>query len=109
MLLLVNTMSNSIITTDTVKHIAELANIPITPDEGVKLAEGFNKTLAVVDELNEIDTQDIEPTHHVTGLENVFREDIVDSDRMFSQEEALQNAKDTHNGYFVIEQILEEK
>jgi aspartyl-tRNA(Asn)/glutamyl-tRNA(Gln) amidotransferase subunit C len=90
-----------------VAQIAKLANIPITSDEAEKLAQGFNRTIAVVEQLNQIDTSQVSPTHQVTGLTNIFREDVVDEARMFTQEEALLNAKDTHEGYFVVEQILE--
>lgn len=89
-----------------VAHIADLANIPVTTDEEKKLAEGFTKTLAVVDKLMEVDTLGIEPTHQVTGLENVWREDQIDNSRTFTQEEALANATNKHNGYFVVPQLI---
>jgi Glu-tRNAGln amidotransferase C subunit. len=44
----------------------------------------------------------------VTDLENVFREDEVDENQMLSQDKALQQAKNKHNGYFVVDQILED-
>jgi len=92
----------------TVKHITKLANIPVSDKEQEELAEGFNKTLKVVDKLFTVDVSGIEPTHQVTGLENVLREDEVKKENIFSQEEALQNAKRKHNGYFVVDQILED-
>jgi aspartyl/glutamyl-tRNA(Asn/Gln) amidotransferase C subunit len=63
----------------------------------------------VVDQLRELDTNQTQPTHQVTGLENVWREDKVDKQKMFTQEEALENSKATHQGYFVVPRILEEK
>lgn len=91
-----------------VAHIADLANIPISHDEEEKLAEGFTKTLSVVDELMDVDTKDVEPTHQITGLENVWREDQVDASRTFTQQEALANAKKKHNGFFVVPQLIGE-
>lgn len=91
-----------------VKKIASLAHIPVNDEEAAELAEGFTKTLGVVDQLSNIDVTGIVPTSQVTGLENVFRDDEVDPTRMLSQEEALKNAKRTHNGYFVVDQILDE-
>jgi aspartyl-tRNA(Asn)/glutamyl-tRNA(Gln) amidotransferase subunit C len=91
-----------------VHHIAVLSNIPVTKSEEEKLAQGFSTTLAVVDKLMDVDTKNIEPTHQVTGLENVWREDKVDLSRTFSQEEALANAKNKHNGYFVVPQVIEQ-
>src|SRR3989338_8888654 len=69
-----------------VHHIAQLANIPVTADEEKKLADGFTTTLAVVDELKKVNVKDVAPTHQVSGLVNVLREDTVDMDRMFTQE-----------------------
>ena len=91
-----------------VHKIAGLANIPITTDEEQELADGFNITMRVINQLFQVDVSGIPPIGHVTGLENVFREDDIDGARMFTQEQALSNAKRTHNGYFVVDQILEE-
>jgi aspartyl-tRNA(Asn)/glutamyl-tRNA(Gln) amidotransferase subunit C len=104
-------MKNSnatVISSDTVKHIAHLANIPVSEAEEKKLAAGFTTTLKVVDQLNTIDISKVEPTSQVTGLSNVFREDTVDDKNMLTQKQALSNAKKTHNGYFVVDQILEQ-
>jgi aspartyl-tRNA(Asn)/glutamyl-tRNA(Gln) amidotransferase subunit C len=91
-----------------VAHIAVLANIPITKEEEKKLADGFTTTLAVVDKLSSVDTKNVEPTHQVTGLENIFREDEVDPSRMFSQKDAIRNAKRAYKGFIVVDQIIGE-
>ena len=44
----------------------------------------------------------------MTGLVNVFREDEVDVVHMLSQEEALANASRYYNGFFVVDQIIEQ-
>ena|SRR3989338_10121315 len=100
--------TKKIISEDLIEHIAELAKIPVSEKEKESLADGFNKTLAVIDELFKVDVTGVEPTHQVTGLENVLREDKVDEKKMFSQKQALSNTKNKHNGYFVVEQILAE-
>ncbi len=97
------------ITTNQVKHIAQLANIPITETEEVSLSDAFNETLGVIDELKAVDVDGIEPTHQVTGLENVWREDKITSARMFSQKQALANAKHAYRGYFVVPRVIDEK
>jgi aspartyl-tRNA(Asn)/glutamyl-tRNA(Gln) amidotransferase subunit C len=89
-----------------VAHIAKLANIPITAAEEKKLEQSFEETLAVVSKLQAIDVSQVEPTYQVTGLENVLREDVVNEKKMFTQQEALANAVDQHDGYFVVPQII---
>ena len=90
------------------KKIAGFAKIPVTPQQQKDLADGFNTTIDVVDKLFSVDVHNVLPTSQVTGLTNVFRDDVVDSTRTFTQEQALANAKKTHNGFFVVEQVLEQ-
>lgn len=92
---------------DLVKHISRLARIPISEVEKKELAKGFNKTLEAIDNLFKVDVKGVEPTHQVTGLENVLRKDEVKKENILTQEEALKNARRKHNGYFVVDQILE--
>lgn len=89
-----------------VSHIAQLANIPITKDEELKLEAAFEETLAVVEKLQSVNVSGVEPTFQVTGLENVTREDIIDEQRMFTQEQALANARAQHDGFFVVPQVI---
>jgi len=99
--------SGTKITSEIVSHIGNLANIPVTDEESKKLADGFTTVLEVVDTLSTVDVTGVEPVGQVTGLENMTREDVVQEERMFTQEEALRNAPRTHNGYFVVDQILD--
>jgi aspartyl-tRNA(Asn)/glutamyl-tRNA(Gln) amidotransferase subunit C len=90
-----------------VKHIAQLANIPISAKEEEELAKDFSETLEVVDKLQKIDTQGVEMTHQVTGLVNITREDKTNEKNMFTQKEALANASRTHDGFFVVERLID--
>jgi aspartyl-tRNA(Asn)/glutamyl-tRNA(Gln) amidotransferase subunit C len=101
-------MSDNKLTSSNVAHIAKLAHIPVTGSEEAKLAIGFNTTIKVVDKLFKVDVTNVVPTSQVTGLENIFREDVVDVERQFSQDEALLNAKRTYNGFFVVDQVIEQ-
>lgn len=89
-----------------IKHIAKLANLPIPEDKLAKLEKQLEETLEHVDRLQQIDTSKITGTNEVTSLSNVTRDDIVTLS--LTQEEALQNAKQIHNGLFVVSVILEE-
>ncbi len=60
-----------------VKKIAELARIELTPEEEKRHAETISAVLEYMKILNEVDTKDVPITAQVTGLENVFREDVV--------------------------------
>jgi len=60
-----------------IKHIAKLANLPINQQEEKKLDKQLNETLDYIEMLQEVNTDAVQPTAHVTGLENVTREDIA--------------------------------
>lgn len=92
-----------------VQHIAQLAQIPVTEKETEKFAKAFVEILGVVDQLRQLDVSKTPTTHQVIGLENVWREDVVNQKKMFTQKQALANAAETHDGYFVVPRILEEK
>lgn len=88
-----------------VPHVAKLANLKLTEEEIKKFDKQLEETLSYVENLQEIDTKNVKPTAHVTGLENVTREDI--SKPSLPQKDAIANAKKTHNGSFIVDAILE--
>lgn len=88
-----------------VKHVAKLSNLSLGSGEIEKLESQLDDTIEYIKKLEEVKTANIEPTSQVTGLENITREDI--STQSLSQEEALSNSKETHNGLFRVKAILE--
>jgi len=68
----------STITTNDVRHLAQLSNLQLSDDEITSLQTDLANILDYIDQLNEIDTSGVEPTYQVTGLENVWRDDTVD-------------------------------
>lgn len=94
------------LTTDQVKKVAKLANLPLTPEEEEKYSEQLSAILEYVDQLNQVDTLGVEPTFNVTGLNNVMSED--ETVISLSQEEALSNASKKENGFFVTKGVFEE-
>lgn len=60
-----------------VKKLAQLARITLTPDEQARYAETISAVLDYMKILNEVDTKNVEPTFQVTGLKDVWREDVV--------------------------------
>jgi aspartyl-tRNA(Asn)/glutamyl-tRNA(Gln) amidotransferase subunit C len=88
-----------------VEHVAHLARLALSPEEQQRFTEQLNAILAYMDQLNEVPTDDVEPTSHVLDLVNVFRDDIAR--QLISVEEALQNAPESTHQYFVVPRIVE--
>lgn len=93
------------LTRDQVKHVAKLAELTLSDQEIEKLEKQLSETLKFVDGLNEVNTENVEPTHSVTGLSNVSRSD--ETEPSLSQNQALQNAKSKENGFFKVKAIFE--
>ncbi len=68
------------ITKEQVEKVAKLARLKLTPEELDKFTDQLSSVFEYMEILNEVDTDDVEPTSQVTGLENVMREDKIDSD-----------------------------
>lgn len=92
------------ITGEDVDHIGWLASIKVAEEEKEGFVASFNSVLDYFHQLDELDTEDVEPTYRVVDLTNVFREDEVTES--MSQEESLSNAPRRENGYFKSPRIV---
>lgn len=93
------------ITMDEVKHVANLARLAITEEEAEKLTNDLDAIISFAEELNELDTENVEPTSHVLDMKNIFREDV--SKPGLPVEEVLKNAPDHENGQIKVPAIIE--
>ena len=89
-----------------VKKVAKLANLPLSDEEEEKYSKQLSKILDYVEQLNKVDTENIEPTFNVTPNHNVMREDEVD--KSLSQEEVLLNVPQTKAGFIGTKGVFEE-
>lgn len=94
------------ITVDDVKHLAKLAALPLSKDRLNKLVGQIETTFEYIQTLEQTDTKNLNETNQVTGLTNVWREDLIDDSRTFTQSQALQNTQQSHAGYFVVPAIF---
>ena len=60
-----------------VKKIATLARLSLSEEETQSYAEQLTAIFGYVEMLNEVDTEGVEETSQVTGLQDVVREDVV--------------------------------
>lgn len=87
-------------------HVSKLAKLTLSDTEINKFTEQLAKVIHLMDELNSVDTKDIEPMAQATDLLNVMRGDEIDTTRILSQDEALSNTENIKNGFIVVPQIL---
>lgn len=89
---------------ETIKKIAHLARLEFDEKEVDKMSDSFNKILAWMDKLNEVDTEKVEPLIHMSDEVNVFREDVVNNS--LKHDEALLNAPKKDSDYFRVPKFL---
>jgi aspartyl-tRNA(Asn)/glutamyl-tRNA(Gln) amidotransferase subunit C len=94
------------ISTDQVKHVANLARLAITDEETEKLTKQLDAIITFAEQLNELDTENVAPTYHVLDMKNVLREDIPQQG--LPREEVLKNAPEQQDGQFKVPAILGE-
>ena len=94
------------VTKDDVQYVANLARLQLTDDEAEGLKEDMNEILGYIDQLNELDTSDVEPLEHVTEITaSKFRKDKANEP--LSHEDALKNAPDADSDYFRVPRVIE--
>lgn len=94
------------LTRDQVKKVAKLANLPISNQEEEMYSKQLSAIIDYIEQLKSVDTEGVKPTYNTTGKSSIEAKDkVVDS---LTQEEALQNASNSKNGFFVTKGVFEE-
>lgn len=89
----------------TVNKIAHLSRLELSKEESTRMVEDLSKILDWMEQLNEVDTTDVEPLTHINQDVNVFREDVADN--QLSRERALKNAPLKNETYFMVPKVIE--
>lgn len=95
----------SSITKETVCYVADLARLYLTDEEIEQMTEALNKILEFEEQLNSVNTDNVEPMAHAVPLNNVMREDVVEESMPIR--EAMLNAPDEVEGFFRVPRIIE--
>ena len=93
------------ITREDVLHLAQLSSLKLDDSEIDGLQANISDILGYVENLNKLDTTGVEPTYQVTGLSNVWREDIV-IDYGLSREALLDLAPESTDNQVKVPKVL---
>ena len=93
------------ISRDDVLHLAQLSNLQLTDDELDALQQNICDILGYVAQLGELDTTGVEPTYQVTGLENIWRDDVVAHSDV-TREQLLALTPAQHDGQVKVPKVL---
>jgi aspartyl-tRNA(Asn)/glutamyl-tRNA(Gln) amidotransferase subunit C len=92
------------VTRKDVEHIAELARLKFKDDELESFTVQLNEILEYMDQLNELDTENVEPLLHPVESNNVFREDEMK--HSIDREDALKNATQRDDEFFKVPKVI---
>jgi aspartyl-tRNA(Asn)/glutamyl-tRNA(Gln) amidotransferase subunit C len=93
------------LTPEEVDHIALLARLDLSAAERERAGRELSQILDHFQQLNELDTTDVEPTSHVFPVVNVLREDQTRPS--LPRADVLLNAPEQADGMFQVPRVVE--
>ena len=90
---------------DDVKKVAALARLELPGDDLARMQQQLSAILDYVDQLQQLDTEGVEPLAHPLPVQNVFRED--EPAPSLPVDEALRNAPNRAGDYFAVPAVFE--
>ncbi len=89
----------------TVKRVAHLARIAVTPEDAERMTGELNAILGFVEQLNEVDVTGVEPMTSVIPMEMKKREDVVTDGN--KADDIVANAPATQENFFLVPKVVE--
>lgn len=87
------------------KKISRLARIEISPKEAETMPKQVGGIISWVEQLNEVNTDNVEPLTNVHDMSlRLNKDEVSDGD---IAEQVLKNAKDAKYGYFAVPKVIE--
>lgn len=88
-----------------VSRLEHLARLELSEEERQLITQDLNDILAMVEQLNDLDSSNIEPLVYLNPDQNVWREDKVRD--QIDREEAMKNAPDSDGQYFKVPKVID--
>lgn len=89
-----------------VGYVAKLACIDLTEEEKTLFQGQLDQVLHYVEQLNELDVSDVEPTAHAIPVFNVLRKDELGSS--LNHDDVIANAPSAADGHIRVPKIIDQ-
>ena len=89
----------------TVKRVARLARIAVTPEDAERMTGELNTILGFVEQLSEVDVTGVEPMTSVIPMEMKKRQDVVTDGGKAA--DIVANAPATEENFFLVQKVVE--
>ena len=100
-------MAKKVLSKEEILHLADLAKLKLTNEEVEKFRKQLSEIIGYIEQLNKVDTENVEPVAQLTELTSVDREDVSSDVQSLTQTQALQNTKSTKDGYIRVDAIFD--
>ncbi len=88
-----------------VEHIANLSRLELPEEEVTLFTKDLGSILNYVEQLNEVDTNNVEPTCFMVPKHSPLRED--EEEESLSKEKTLKNGPCIKKGFFAIPKVIQ--
>jgi len=93
------------ITPELITYLEVLGRIHLTEDEKIRTQKDLASILGYIDQLNRLDTENVEPLAHTFSVTNAFREDVITNGD--ARGDILSNAPAQKDGCFKVPKTVE--
>lgn len=90
---------------DDVAKVAHLARLAVNDEQLERYTQDLVKVLDVVEKMNAIDTNNIEPMSHALDVSQPLREDVVTEDNQ--RDNLMANAPTQEDGLFLVSKVID--
>lgn len=90
-----------------ISRLEHLARLELSAEERKGIQKDLNNILGMVEKLNELDTDQVEPLVYVSEAQHVLREDAVR--HQVSRADGLRNAPQQNGEYFEVPKVIDLK
>lgn len=94
------------LTREEILHIADLARIGLEENEIEKYQKDLSAVLDYFKKMAELDTDQVKPIDHITGMHNIARPDAPEDFGTFGKEAILANAPEVKEGSVKVKSVL---
>lgn len=90
---------------ETIKHLADLSDFSLSEEETESLTTDLKSIINYISQLDELGTDNIDPTYQVFEMENIWRDDeIINQDA--SREDLLTLTKEEKDNQIKVPKVL---
>lgn len=108
--------SSTSVSVEDVRHIADLSNLRLTPEEEMAMQRDLSAILTYVAQLNELDTSSVEPMAQVSEVIQAEGSEVLDSRESLrvdelrpslARENVMAAAPETDGTFFKVPKVIE--